>query len=122
MKRDFNACFLNGVTGRCDFPVVPGTGYAQTYTYTLGLEVGPNDSRLRPYAGAAVGGVTYTYFAFDSRRSDTRRLWGLRGGLRVRAGRHAALIEARRATVSNPPWGLEALHPFELRAGAELTL
>lgn len=116
----FNACFFNGSTGRCDFPVTPETADAQTYKYVLGMELGTRDRRANPYLGADLGGITYSYFAFDNRRRDTRLLWSLRGGVVLRAGRHGLVIEARRSTVSNPPWGLEAFHPFEIRGGVEL--
>ena len=105
--------------GPCTFPQDPDVVSAQTYTYALGVEVGPASWTVAPFAGVEAGGITY---ALGPRNTHTRGLWSVRGGVALHVGRTAVLVEARRMTVSNPPFGPEAFHPYEVRAGVQLPL
>ena len=105
--------------GPCIFPLDPEVVSAQTYTYALSVEVGPTRWAVAPFAGVEAGGITY---ALGRGNTHTRGLWSVHGGVALHLGRAAVLVEGRRMTVSNPPFGLEAFHPFEVRAGVQLPL
>jgi hypothetical protein len=97
---------------------------ARSYQFGVGVEFSlPAQRGPRFFVEAGMNAAGHTHTLFSRRRTELRRAWHGGAGLRVAlAPRRALRFGLRGVSMSNPPWGHEALTDVQLRVGFEFGL